>query len=272
MSTSVAFSRPLQTVVDTLLRHVPGKARSVSERMQADAIYQPGAHLRVRVRFSVIGSFTHVAAQIPSPRQASPEPNVPASNGIYLRPCPHCLPGNQWGWRCPQPIIDPDTDPAHGWPVDDGNPPGHGVCGNWCARLSSYVSIGLTDLRSENVLALAAPTTTRCDFCQVSFCGIGIPQRCIAAPLAIQHPHGFSDLSDLIQCGEVYDCFDGNTVEVDIMLDYLTAQGLSPRHIYREVRPTTSPPVHRAKTFVQSSTDCRAYASPAAGICATYRT
>ncbi|OJT13976.1 hypothetical protein TRAPUB_9460 [Trametes pubescens] len=85
------------------------------------------------------------------------------------------------------------------------------------------------------VVAPSAPTTTRCDFCQVSFCGIGIPQRCIAAPLAIQHPHGFSDLSDLIQCGEVYDCFDGNTVEVDIMLDYLTAQGLSPRHIYREI-------------------------------------
>ncbi|KAI0632141.1 hypothetical protein C8Q77DRAFT_1218635 [Trametes polyzona] len=201
VSTSVSFSRPLQTVVDTLLRHAPDKARSVSERMQADAIYQPGLHLR-----------------IPSPRQVSPEPNVPAANGIYVRPCPHCLPGNQWGWRCPQPIVDPDADPAHAWLVDDGNPPGHGICGN-----------------CENVLALQAPTTTKCDFCQVSFCGIGIPQRCIAAPLNIQHPHGFSDLSDLIQCGEVYDCFDGNTVEVDIMLDYLTAQGLSPRHIYREI-------------------------------------
>ncbi|KAI9058378.1 hypothetical protein FKP32DRAFT_1636390 [Trametes sanguinea] len=201
VSTSVSFSRPLQTVVDTLLRHAPGKARSVSERMQADAIYHPGVHLR-----------------IPSPRQVSPEPNVPAASSIYVRPCPHCLPGNQWGWRCPQPIADPDTDPAHAWLLEEGNPPGHGVCGN-----------------CENVLALQAPTTTRCDFCQVSFCGIGIPQRCIAAPLAIQHPHGFADLSDLIQCGEVYDCFDGNTVEVDIMLDYLSAQGLSPRHIYREI-------------------------------------
>ncbi|OSD07204.1 hypothetical protein PYCCODRAFT_1381772, partial [Trametes coccinea BRFM310] len=201
VSTSVSFSRPLQTVVDTLLRHAPGKARSASERMQADAIYHPGVHLR-----------------IPSPRQVSPEPNVPAASSIYVRPCPHCLPGNQWGWRCPQPIVDPDADPAHAWLIEEGNPPGHGVCGN-----------------CENVLALQAPTTTRCDFCQVSFCGIGIPQRCIAAPLAIQHPHGFADLSDLIQCGEVYDCFDGNTVEVDIMLDYLSAQGLSPRHIYREI-------------------------------------
>ncbi|KAI0372179.1 hypothetical protein BV20DRAFT_991708 [Pilatotrama ljubarskyi] len=201
VSTSVSFSRPLQTVVDTLLRHAPGKARSVSERMQADAIYHPGVHLR-----------------IPSPRQASPEPNVPAANRLYVTPCPHCVPGNQWGWRCPQPITDPDVDPAHAWPIEDGNPPGHATCGN-----------------CENLLALQAPTTTRCDFCQVSFCGIGIPHRCVAAPLAVQHPHGFSDLSDLIQCGEVYECFDGNTVEVDIMLDYLTAQGLSPRHIYREI-------------------------------------
>ncbi|KAI0335883.1 hypothetical protein GY45DRAFT_1316634 [Cubamyces sp. BRFM 1775] len=201
VSTGVSYSRPLQTVVDTLLRHAPSKARSVSERMQADALYQPGLPL-----------------VIPSPKQASPEPNVPATSSIYMRPCPHCLPGNQWGWRCPQPIADPDSDPGHAWLIEDGNPPGHGVCGN-----------------CENVLALQAPTTTRCDFCQVSFCGIGIPQRCIAAPLTIQHPHGFSDLGDLIQCGEVYDCFDGNTVEVDIMLDYLSAQHLSPRHIYREI-------------------------------------
>lgn len=52
----------------------------------------------------------------------------------------------------------------------------------------------------------------------------------------MQHPHGLSDISDLIQCREVYDCFDSNTVEVDILLDYLTAQRLTPRHIYREVR------------------------------------
>ncbi|KAI0771264.1 hypothetical protein BD413DRAFT_552367 [Trametes elegans] len=201
ISTSVSFSRPIQTVVDTLLRHAPGKARSVSERMQADAIYQPGVPLR-----------------IPSPRQASPEPNVPPTGSVHVRPCPHCLPGNQWGWRCPQPIVDPDADPAHAWLIEDGNPPGHGVCGN-----------------CENVLALQAPHTTKCDFCQVSFCGIGVPQRCIAQPLAHQHPHGFADLSDLIQCGEMYDCFDGNTVEVDIMLDYLSAQGLSPKHIYREI-------------------------------------
>ncbi|KAM5535019.1 hypothetical protein V8D89_011247 [Ganoderma adspersum] len=201
LSTSVSFSRPLQKVVDTLLRHAPDKARSVSERMQADALYHPGVHLR-----------------IPSPREASPEPALPSANSIYVRPCPNCLPGNQWGWRCPQPIVDPDANPNNGWLADDGNPPGHGVCGN-----------------CENILALQAPTTSRCDFCQVSFCGINVPQRCVACPLESQQPQSFSDIGDLIQSGEVYECFDGNTVEVDLMLDYLSAQGLSPKHIYKEI-------------------------------------
>lgn len=44
-----------------------------------------------------------------------------------------------------------------------------------------------------------------------------------------------SDIGDLIQSPDVYECFEGNTVEVEIMFDYITAQGLSPRHIYREV-------------------------------------
>ncbi|KAH9922815.1 uncharacterized protein BXZ73DRAFT_51208 [Epithele typhae] len=201
VSTSVQFSRPLQKVVDTLLRHAPSKARSVSERIQADAIYHPGVYLR-----------------IPSPRQASPEPAIPTTNSAYTRPCPHCFAGNQWGWRCPQPIVDPDVDPSHAWLAEEGNPPGHTICGN-----------------CETVLALAAPSTTRCDFCQVSFCGIGVPGRCVAAPLASQHPHGLTDIGDLIQCGEIYESFESNTVEVDYMLDYLTAQTLSPHHIYREI-------------------------------------
>lgn len=90
-------------------------------------------------------------------------------------------------------------------------------------------------LPSENLAATRAPTTTKCDLCQVFFCGIGVQGRCIAAPLHIQHPHGLSDIGDLIQSADVYECFDSNNVEVDIMLDYLTAQGMTPRHIYRDV-------------------------------------
>jgi E3 ubiquitin-protein ligase CHFR len=44
-----------------------------------------------------------------------------------------------------------------------------------------------------------------------------------------------SDIGDLIQSTEVYECFDGNAVEVEIMLDYLGTQRISPRHIYGEV-------------------------------------
>ena len=62
-----------------------------------------------------------------------------------------------------------------------------------------------------------------------------MPIRCVAGSLQNTQPHGLADLGDLIQCAEVYDCFEGNTVEVDIMLDYLSAQGLTPKHIYREV-------------------------------------
>lgn len=102
----------------------------------------------------------------------------------------------------------------------------------------NLIEISLSDtspFQSENILALRAPSTTKCDFCQVSFCGIGIPGRCLATSIPSQHLHGLADIGDLIQCGEIYDIFDGNTYEVDVMLDYLQAQGLTPRHIYREV-------------------------------------
>ncbi|KZT12057.1 uncharacterized protein LAESUDRAFT_733924 [Laetiporus sulphureus 93-53] len=201
MSTVVSPSRALQTMVDVLLRAAPSKTRPQNERIQADEVYRAGSTLR-----------------LPSPRQASPEPNMASRNANFVHPCPHCAAGNSWGWRCPQPIVDPEMDPENAWHTEDGSPPGHAYCGN-----------------CENILALQAPPTTKCDLCQVAFCGIGVPGRCVAAPLLNQQPHGLSDLSDLIQCGEVYDCFDSNTVEVDIMLDYMTAQSLSPRHIYREI-------------------------------------
>jgi hypothetical protein len=127
--------------------------------------------------------------QIPTPREASPEPNLNQS-ADFARPCPHCLPGNPYGWICPQPIPDPVTDPDHAWHFDDGTPPGHLYCGN-----------------CENLLASRAPTTTKCDMCQVSFCGVGVQGRCIASPLQSQHPHGMSDAGDLIQSSEVYECF-----------------------------------------------------------------
>lgn len=103
-------------------------------------------------------------------------------------------------------------------------------------------ALALYNTNSENLLALTAPTTTKCDMCQVSFCGIGIQNRCVALPLMAQHPHGLSDVGDLIQSSEVYDAFDGNAVEVEIMLDYFTAKRISPRDVYREVCTSCFPP------------------------------
>lgn len=91
---------------------------------------------------------------------------------------------------------------------------------------------------SENLVALRAPSTSRCDFCQVSFCGIGIPERCSATSLQSQHLNGFSDLGDLIQAADIYECFEGNTVEVEILFDYLTENNITPKEIYQEV-PTS---------------------------------
>ena len=71
--------------------------------------------------------------------------------------------------------------------------------------------------------------------CQVYFCGIGVQHRCVAVFLENAQPHGMSDVGDLIQSTEVYECFDGNAVEVEIMLDYLGNQHITPRHIYSEV-------------------------------------
>ncbi|KAF5330255.1 hypothetical protein D9758_014442 [Tetrapyrgos nigripes] len=199
-STIVTPSRPLQIVLDTLLKSAPHKARAEGERRQADEIYKGGAVLR-----------------FPSPREVSPEPNMNLS-AEFARPCPHCLPNNPYGWRCPQPIPDPNTDVENAWRMDDGLPAGHGNCGH-----------------CENFLALQAPTTTKCDFCQVSFCGVAVPGRCVAAPLLVQHPHEMSDIADLIQSTEVYECFNQNEIEVEYIIDYLTANNVTPRHIYREI-------------------------------------
>ncbi|KAK7469384.1 hypothetical protein VKT23_003859 [Stygiomarasmius scandens] len=199
-STIMMPSRPLQIVLDTLLRSAPHKARAEGERRQADEIYKSGAVLR-----------------FPSPREISPEPNINLSTE-FARPCPHCAPNNPYGWSCPQPIPDPGTDLEHAWRLDDGLPSGHLSCGN-----------------CENLLASQAPSTTKCDFCQTSFCGVAVPGRCVAAPLLSQQPHALTDLEDLIQSTDVYGCFNHNQIEVEYIIDYLSTQSLTPRYIYREI-------------------------------------
>ncbi|KAF4617933.1 hypothetical protein D9613_006028 [Agrocybe pediades] len=200
ISTVAIPFRALQPLVDAVLRNAPTKTRALREREQADEVYKGGLSIR-----------------IPPPKEASPPPDVNRS-AEFVHPCPHCPPNNPYDWRCPAPIPDPVTDLEHAWHVDDGIPPGHGNCGN-----------------CENLLALRAPTTTKCDLCCVSFCGIGIQDRCSALPILAQHPHNLTTHADLILSAEVYDCFEGNTVEAEIMLEYLSTQGIAPRQIYREI-------------------------------------
>jgi len=54
-------------------------------------------------------------------------------------------------------------------------------------------------------------------------------------PVSSQYPHNLSTHADLIQSCDIYDCFGGNTVEVEIMLEYVDKRKLTPRHIYRDV-------------------------------------
>ncbi|KAG6836142.1 hypothetical protein H0H93_010975 [Arthromyces matolae] len=175
LSTFVTPFRALQSVVDAFVRAAPHKARPERERQQADEVYKAGLSMR-----------------IPPPREPSPEASVEPPTD-FARPCPHCVLGNIYGWRCPQPIVDPTNDIDHAWHLDDGLPPGHAHCGN-CVQ-----------------------------------------NRCIALSLLSQQPHGLSDLGDLIMSADVYECFDSNTVEVEIMLDYLTTQRMTPRHIYQDI-------------------------------------
>jgi E3 ubiquitin-protein ligase CHFR len=68
--------------------------------------------------------------QIPIPPPRSPPPQIPTGDS-HARPCPHCHPENPFGYRCLQPIPDPDAHPEQAWNLDDGPPPGHAFCGNW---------------------------------------------------------------------------------------------------------------------------------------------
>ncbi|TDL18151.1 hypothetical protein BD410DRAFT_901052 [Rickenella mellea] len=203
-STAVTPSRALQAMVDVLLRAAPHRQRAEGERVQADRVYIAGRSLR-----------------IPPPKSPSPEPSLPPPTlPDVIYPCPHCAPGNVYGWTCPVPVPDPNVvgEGEGAWRVEDGTPTGHGYCGN-----------------CEVLLALPAPTTSTCSLCHTSFCGLSIPTRCSALPLLSQHPHALEDVGDLVQSPDVYAAFDGNAVEVEGVLDYMGVQGLGGRGVYREI-------------------------------------
>jgi E3 ubiquitin-protein ligase CHFR len=51
-----------------------------------------------------------------------------------------------------------------------------------------------------------------------------------------QRPHRFSSATDLYLTADVYDAFEGNTVEVEFLVEHLERLRLSARNVYREVR------------------------------------
>ena len=57
----------------------------------------------------------------------------------------------------------------------------------------------------------------------------------MAVSLSAQYPHGMLEIEDLIQSQDVYECFEQNAYEVEVLLDYLKNLRLTPTHIYREV-------------------------------------
>lgn len=170
--------------------------------------------------------------QIPTSYEALPDPTIPQS-GKFVCPCPYCLPGNCFGWQCPNPVPNPMTDLEHAWPIDKGSPLGHGCCENQSAYSPfplCFVCVNLLDLYLASQQKFTCSQCTHDNMCQVSFCRIGMQHCCIAICLALAHLHGMSDISNLIQSTKVYECFDRNTVKVEIMLNYLGNQHILPWH------------------------------------------
>jgi hypothetical protein len=89
---------------------------------------------------------------------------------------------------------------------------------------------------SDELHSIHAPHSSRCDLCLVSFCGIGIPRRCVTLPLMSQVPEGLSELVQLLSCEEIVDVFNGNLVERDYFIDHVQGNNISPVSIYRDVR------------------------------------
>ena len=146
---------------------------------------------------SLLSNICSCYPQLPTPRPVTPKPNLEPASDNFAHPCPTCHPGNAYGWRCPIPIPDCTIDQENAFDLDDGTPTSHAFCGN-CDQLHN----------------IQAPTSTKCDFFQVLFCGVGIQGRCCAIGLLSQQLHSMVDFLDLILSGTIYDCFQRNLVKV----------------------------------------------------------
>ncbi|CUA68171.1 hypothetical protein RSOLAG22IIIB_03410 [Rhizoctonia solani] len=204
--TSITPSRVVQSLVAALVRIYPERARTERERAQADEIYIAGREI-----------------SIPSPRPPNPDVLLPqqqnSANDNLARPCPHCAPNNSFDWHCPRPVPNPDTDRANAWNVENGPPPGHNYCG-----------------ACDELYAIGAPTSSRCDMCTTGFCGISVPQVCRSHWLhQVRLTSDYNSLQGLIESDRVYDIFNNNSIEVEILFDYLREAEITPNMIYLDI-------------------------------------
>ena len=213
---------------------MPSRTRTERERMQADEIYEAGSSMRVRTVVNIHGSFLKLSVRFRLPERHLQ--NQISTRIQIMLVLVHTVDqitrmvgdvhNRSWTFRSTPNRLGISTTVR----LRDTHIAETGM------KFSCFILQGCLWHRvSEMLLALGAPVTTKCDFCQVSFCGINVQGRCFAAAIPSQHPHNMSDVGDLIQSSEVYECFENNTVEVDIMLDYLTNRQITPRQIYRDV-------------------------------------
>ncbi|KDN42111.1 hypothetical protein RSAG8_06969, partial [Rhizoctonia solani AG-8 WAC10335] len=198
-----AMYRVVQSLVAALIRVYPERARTERERAQADDIYIAGREI-----------------PIPPPRAPNPDVLLPqqqnSAGDNLARPCPHCAPNNSFDWTCPRPISNPDTDRANAWNVENGPPPGHNYCG-----------------ACDELYAIGAPTSSRCDMCMTGFCGISVPQVCRSHWLhQVRLMSDYNSLQGLIESDRIYDIFNNNSIEVEILFDYLREAEITPNMIY----------------------------------------
>ncbi|CAE7195726.1 unnamed protein product [Rhizoctonia solani] len=201
-----AMYRVVQSLVAALLRVYPERARTEGERAQADEIYIAGREI-----------------PIPPPRAPNSDTLLPqqqnSAGDNLARPCPHCAPNNSFDWTCPRPIPNPDTDRANAWNVENGPPPGHNYCG-----------------ACDELYAIGAPTSSRCDMCTTGFCGISVPQVCRSHWLhQVRLMSDYNSLQGLIESDRIYDIFNSNSIEVEILFDYLREAEITPNMIYLDI-------------------------------------
>ena len=101
-----------------------------------------------------------------------------------------------------------------------------------------------TCVASGNILAIGAPSTTKCNFCATYQCGLNVHGDCFARSPASQSLYKIAHISDLLLSQQLFfDCFNANSYEMEIFIDYMMAQSVSPVQIYKEVLCSLAAPI-----------------------------